>query len=173
MHYLWPTSTINITIKHINKWNKFNMQFPFYLMIAAQPQNGQFHRGCNEKCSDPSTVMATASKPSKVDNEGRRFQERWKLQYFFIENWNNCVCLICHETVALFKEYNVKRHDETKHAKAYNMLPESDLAEKVKELQASLTTQQWFFTQAHKWNENITKASSLKCRSRVLKSFSK
>lgn len=55
------------------------------------------------------SAMATAKKKRKVDSEGRRFQERWELQYFFTENRGNCVCLICKETVALYKDFNIKR----------------------------------------------------------------
>ena len=103
--------------------------------------------------------MATAKKTRKVDSEGRRFQERWELQYFFTENQGNCVCLICKETVALFKDFNVKRHYQTKHANTYDKLTGSDRAEKVKQLQAALASQQRFFTRACESKENITKAS--------------
>ena len=102
--------------------------------------------------------MATAKK-RKVDSEGRRFQERWELEYFFTENKGNCVCLICKETVALFKDFNVKRHYQTKHANTYDKLTGSDRAEKVKQLQAALASQQRFFTRACESKENITKAS--------------
>ena len=92
------------------------------------------------------SAMATAKKTRKVDSEGRRFQERWELQYFFTENQGNCVCLICKEAVALFKDFNVKRHYQTKHANTYDKLTGSDRAEKVKQLQAALASQQRFFT---------------------------
>ncbi|XP_073807411.1 general transcription factor II-I repeat domain-containing protein 2-like [Danio rerio] len=98
-------------------------------------------------------------KKRKVDSEGRRFQERWELEYFFTENRGNCVCLICKETVALFKDFNVKRHYETRHAKIYDKLTGSERAEKVKQLQAALASQQRFFTRACESNESITKAS--------------
>ncbi len=35
---------------------------------------------------------------------------------------NNCVCLIRQETVAIYKEFNVKRHYQTKHVNAYDKL---------------------------------------------------
>lgn len=59
-----------------------------------------------------------------------------------------------YETVASYKEYNVKRHYETKHARNYNKLSEIDHAEKVKQLEDSLATQQRFFTRARESNEN-------------------
>ena len=59
----------------------------------------------------------------------------------------------------MHKEYNVKRHDETKHACTFNKLSEADSAEKAKQLEDSLATQQLYFKRAHESNESITKAS--------------
>ena len=95
--------------------------------------------------------MSTASKKRKVDKEGRCFQKRWKL--------HNCVCLVCHETVSVYKEYNVKRHYETKHANTFNKLSEDDCAEKAKQLEDSLATQQLYFKPAHESNKSCFKAS--------------
>ncbi len=87
--------------------------------------------------------MATVDIKKKADDEGHRFRERWNLKYFFTENLNNCVCLICQETVAMYEEFNVKRHHQTKDAKAQDKLSESDCAEKVKQLEAVSPSQQW------------------------------
>ena len=85
------------------------------LLLHTCPTYFQTHLAAN-----PSPIISTmASKKRKVDSEGRHFQEKWELQYFFTENRGNCVCLICQEAVALFKEFNVKRHYQTKHANAY------------------------------------------------------
>ncbi|KAL3977581.1 hypothetical protein ACER0C_018643 [Sarotherodon galilaeus] len=92
------------------------------------------------------SAMATARKRRKVDSEGRRFQERWDVQYCFTEIQGNCVCLICKET-------------ETKHAATYNKLTGSERAKEVKQIQAALASQQRFFTRACETHENITKAS--------------
>ncbi|GAA6225846.1 general transcription factor II-I repeat domain-containing protein 2-like [Lates japonicus] len=103
--------------------------------------------------------MATVNKKRKVDCEGRRFQDRWKLQYFFTEIQNNCVCLICQETVAVYKELNVRRHYQSKHANTFDKLSGSERDEKLKQLEAVLASQQRFFTRARHSNENATKAS--------------
>ena len=100
--------------------------------------------------------MSTASKKRKVDKEKRCFQGRWKLQYFFTESKNNCVCLVCYETVSVCKEYNVKRHYETKHASTFK-LSEADRAEKAKQPEDSLAAQQLYFKRAHESNKSITK----------------
>ncbi len=44
------------------------------------------------------------------------------------------------KTVAVYKEFNVKRHEQTKHVNAYEKLPGSDPAEKVKQLKAVLAS---------------------------------
>ena len=59
----------------------------------------------------------------------------------------------------MYKEYNVKRHYETKHASTFNKLSKADRAEKAKQLEDSLATQQLYFKQAHESNKSITKAS--------------
>ena len=76
-------------------------------------------------------VMFAAIKKKKVDRERRYFQGSWSLQYFFTDSNSNCVCLVCHETVSVYKDYSVKRHFETKHASTFNKLSEADCAEKV------------------------------------------
>ncbi len=60
--------------------------------------------------------MGTVDKKRKAGVEG---QQRCKLQYFFSENRNNCVCLIYQETVAVCKEFNIKSHHQIMHANAY------------------------------------------------------
>lgn len=52
----------------------------------------------------------------------------------------NCVCLICQETVAFFKDFNIKRHYQTKHANTNDKLTGIDRAENVKQRQAALAT---------------------------------
>ena len=60
----------------------------------------------------------------------------------------------------MFKEFIVKKHYQTKHAKACDKLTESELAEKVKQLRADLASQQRLSdTQAWESNESVTKAN--------------
>ena len=53
-------------------------------------------------------------KKRKIGDESRVFNEEWTHKYFFGNTGNKAVCLLCHETIAVFKEYNLKRHHETK-----------------------------------------------------------
>ena len=86
--------------------------------------------------------MATISKKTKIDSEGRRFKDSWKLDYFFAEILNSCIYLICNEKLAVFKEFNVKRHYQTRHADMYDKLTGKERSENVKQLGASLTSQE-------------------------------
>ena len=103
--------------------------------------------------------MATVTKKKrKVDSVGRRFLDKWKLEYFSLK-YETTVCLIFQETVAVFKEFNIKRHYLTKHAN-YDKLTGNERGEKLKQLEVVLTAQQcFFFTIARESNENVTKAS--------------
>ena len=58
----------------------------------------------------------------KVDSECRLFNEQWTRDYFFVESKNMLVCLICGQTVAVRKEFNVKRHYQTQHAGNFDEL---------------------------------------------------
>lgn len=61
-----------------------------------------------------------------MDSENRTYKEEWKEKYFFIlPDFINAkpVCLICNEAVAVCKEYNIRRHHETKHGTFKNSYP--------------------------------------------------
>ena len=53
---------------------------------------------------------------------GRTFNEQWTDNYIFIEHKSMSVCLICTETVACLKEYNMRRHYDKKHATTHKEL---------------------------------------------------
>jgi hypothetical protein len=50
------------------------------------------------------------------------FKEQWSVEYFVVENKGKAVCLICNETIAVLKEYNICRHYDTKHPAKYSGL---------------------------------------------------
>lgn len=80
---------------------------------------------------------------------------------FFTEYKNNCVCLICAQSVAVPKEYNVKRHYQT-HESTHGPDKYTGGEERkgeLKRLEANLASQQQLFTGARDANENSTKAS--------------
>ncbi|KAE9532362.1 hypothetical protein AGLY_009985 [Aphis glycines] len=58
----------------------------------------------------------SSNKKRKLTDEGRIFNEKWTAEYFFIEMKNVALCLICKETISIFKDYNLRRHYLQKHA---------------------------------------------------------
>lgn len=82
------------------------------------------------------------AKRRKVDKEQRVFNDEWRLKYFFTEINNVPHCLICYEHVAVCKEYNIKRHYQTKHFSTYDKLVGQRREDKVSLLKSKLENQQ-------------------------------
>ena len=97
-------------------------------------------------------------KKCKIASECRKVQTWWENEYFFMEVKRKCVCLICHESVAVMKDYNVRRHYETKH-QTYTSYTGAEREEKVKQMEASLLPQQQCFLRTNKIQETATLAS--------------
>ena len=100
-------------------------------------------------------------KKRKVDSECRVFNKEWTTNYFFTEVRSTAVCLICQETVAVFKEYNISRHFTTKHANYASKQSPQELAATAQRLTANLQTQQNLFHRQTAIQESSTKASFL------------
>ncbi len=98
------------------------------------------------------------AKKRKLDSEYRQFQQRWETEYLFCEYKEKPMCLICQESLAVFKEYNLRRHFETKHDQYGNMGMELWLL-KVKELKHKFQLQQNMFTCINNQSEGAVKAS--------------
>ena len=61
-------------------------------------------------------------KKCKYNDDCRIFNEKWSINYFFIEINEKAVCLVCRETVSDFREFNIKRHYESKHQDKFGHL---------------------------------------------------
>ncbi|XP_035500193.1 general transcription factor II-I repeat domain-containing protein 2-like [Scophthalmus maximus] len=94
----------------------------------------------------------------KVDSENRAFQNRWEAEYMFTDIAGKPVCLVCGANVAVIKEFNIRRHYETKHQELQNLNAEEKI-QRVKELKKNLRFQQTFFTRAKSQSEAAVKAS--------------
>ena len=57
----------------------------------------------------------SAAKKRKTEHDCRIFKDEWSWKNMFTSVSNKAVCLLCQETVAVFKEYNLRRHHQTKH----------------------------------------------------------
>ncbi|XP_067124783.1 general transcription factor II-I repeat domain-containing protein 2-like [Centruroides vittatus] len=102
--------------------------------------------------------MSTRKK-RKIEDENRIYNESWKYDYFFIHYEKNLVCLICSESIAVFKEYNVKRHYTTKHSNKYDQFTGDLKKQKVEKLMKAVTSQQAFLMKTNNQSESVTKAS--------------
>ena len=89
-------------------------------------------------------LLSSSLKKRKIDSECRKFQKRWENEHFFIEYQGQCVCLICQETVAVKKEYNLRRHYQAKHL-AYESYTGAEREQRVKLLASNLEAQHNFF----------------------------
>ena len=98
------------------------------------------------------------SKKRKLIDEGRVFQDKWTIDYFFVLWKEKPVCFVCSDVISVLKEYNLKRHFLTKHP-SYNNLVGRPREEKVEKLRKALIGQKTFFVKKQNENNNIVQAS--------------
>lgn len=77
-----------------------------------------------------------------IDSECRVFKQQWTDDYFFVQCKEKAVCLICKDTVAMFKEFNIRRNYETHHGEQYASLQGQVRRDKVTRLKCGLAAQQ-------------------------------
>ena len=99
------------------------------------------------------------SKKRKLEDECCVFSKVWIERYFFTDVGDKAVCLICSETVSVFKEYNVKRHFETKDNGFGNNLSNEERQKKATTLAKRFKQQQTMFKKSSSLQRNVTKAS--------------
>ncbi|PVD22950.1 hypothetical protein C0Q70_16210 [Pomacea canaliculata] len=98
-------------------------------------------------------------KKRRVDSECRNFQEKWTDLYFFIQHDSKPTCLICKESVAVFKEHNIKRHYETKHKNKYDGILGSSRTEMIAKLRQEIGGLTRIFSKKRQENEAAVIAS--------------
>uniref|UniRef100_A0A8C3TIA3 SPIN-DOC-like zinc-finger domain-containing protein n=1 Tax=Chelydra serpentina TaxID=8475 RepID=A0A8C3TIA3_CHESE len=89
----------------------------------------------------------------------RVFNKEWNTKYFFTNVNSKAVCLICQESIAVFKEYNLNRHFSTKHPTYGSNLTTEERARKAEQLSTNLKTQQNIYVRQSAIQEATTKAS--------------
>lgn len=99
------------------------------------------------------------SRKRKIDSECRIFKEQWTYDYFFTRYKEKAVCLICQNIVAVFKEYNLRRHYQTQHKDKYDCLVGEVRKDKILKLKHTLTTQQNTFVKQKQLNISSLRAS--------------
>lgn len=84
------------------------------------------------------TLPKMALSKKEKDTECRIFQEKWTENYLFTEANAKPVCLVCNQQVAVFKEFNIRRHNETHHKDKYDHLKGQIREDEINKLVASL-----------------------------------
>jgi hypothetical protein len=93
------------------------------------------------------------TKKRKVDLECRVFNEQWTQKYLSVQNKDRAVCLICKDSVSVFKECNMKRHYHARHKEKYDVFQGQVRTDKYNSLQRALLHQQNIFMS--RVNENL------------------
>ncbi|XP_023242660.1 general transcription factor II-I repeat domain-containing protein 2-like [Centruroides sculpturatus] len=109
-------------------------------MICCGPQNFRH----NETLFCRVNSMAPGIK-RKVNRENHQFQEVevWTNKYCFVQQNNSIICLLCNGTIAVPKEFNLKRHHESQHKDF--LLQGTERKRKIESLRRSLISQQNVF----------------------------
>ena len=102
-------------------------------------------------------IAEAPRKKSKTYN----FHPEWEEEFLFTMVKDKCVCMLCHQTLALSKRGNLERHHNTNHDKFKDSFPAKSAirARKVAELKAGLKAQQSLFTKPAAQNKAATEAS--------------
>jgi len=59
--------------------------------------------------------MSVKKKQRKSDRESRVFNTEWEEKYLFTDVGSIAKCLICDDTISIFKDFNVNSHFTYKH----------------------------------------------------------
>uniref|UniRef100_A0A8P4KAR1 SPIN-DOC-like zinc-finger domain-containing protein n=1 Tax=Dicentrarchus labrax TaxID=13489 RepID=A0A8P4KAR1_DICLA len=79
-------------------------------------------------------------------------------QYLFVLQGERPVCLLCYEAVSVVKEYNLRRHFDTKHGVKYAKASLQEKQQLAQELKGKLRSQQCMFTKSTAKNNAAVKA---------------
>ena len=93
----------------------------------------------------------------KMNNKS--FQDSWETDYLFTNIKDRPACLVCGANVTITKEYNIRRHYETKHYKKDKDLDVKRKLRKVQVTKKNLVSQQTMFMKAKSKSEATVKAS--------------
>jgi hypothetical protein len=80
-------------------------------------------------------------------------------KYFFVQNKDKAVCLICKDGVSVFKECNIKRHYDARHKEKYDVFQCQVRTDKSKSLQRAPLDQQNLFRSQVNENLAVVRAS--------------
>ena len=112
-----------------------------------------------------SSANSKETRKRKLEEEMQKFNKKWTSEYFFIKNADSKpLCLICNQILNVNKEYNIKRHYDSKHADGvYGKLKGRDRELKVNQLKEQLKSQSFVFQKLHTDNEKNSSMQFLNC----------
>ncbi len=111
--------------------------------------------------SQTAGVQSKKRKVRSIQDEHRKFQDKWTDEFLFVLHSMNPLCLLCKETRACFKRSNLERHFKTAHPKFNESYPPgSELRKrKIAQLTASLCEQQKLIHRTTSTAARLTEAS--------------
>ena len=104
-------------------------------------------------------AMSSTKNKRKLDQENRIFQSKWEAEYLFIEFKGKPMCLVCLETLAVMKDFNLSRYYNTLHKVKYEKYTGAARAAVLANLKSKVNQQQRLFTKATTTQESAVKAS--------------
>uniref|UniRef100_A0A0K2TDA8 General transcription factor III repeat domaincontaining protein 2like [Oreochromis niloticus] n=1 Tax=Lepeophtheirus salmonis TaxID=72036 RepID=A0A0K2TDA8_LEPSM len=102
-----------------------------------------------------------ADKKHKIEDESRVFNKERTAKCYFTKFGNKVVCLLCIEYVVVSKEYNITRHDQTKHANFEQNFTSEERKQRCQELVNKLNKRQTVFTKQSTIQDVATETSFL------------
>ena len=99
------------------------------------------------------------AKRRKVDDECRSFNDKWTEKYFSILHFGKPTCLICNQSVAVNKEFNIKRHFMRQSIRSFRSTEVKQKKDKINRLKLCLEKQCSIFQKQNTESEKNTQAS--------------
>ncbi|CAI9725589.1 Hypothetical predicted protein [Octopus vulgaris] len=98
-------------------------------------------------------------KKRKIEDECRAFNEKCLHNYFFTSCKNKAIYLVCQETIAVLKEYNLRRYYQTKHGYLGCNITDEEQKKMAVEYVAKLNKQRTLFKKQSSIHDTELKAS--------------
>ena len=106
----------------------------------------------------------SAAKKRKTDDVGRVFNSEWCTRFIIVPHNQGVFYLVCQITIAVMKEYDIKRYYTTKHLSQFDKIVGQARVDKIEHLKNSIK-KQGVFTPHKKDSELVTKLSFKLCES--------
>ena len=103
--------------------------------------------------------MSSSSKKRKIVDERRVFQKKWEELNFVTVAGDVSHYLNCQKSIAVMKEYNMRRHNETMRKDEYDWYKGEVRKEKPKRMKSSLCKQRSMLANINLFHKKAVRAS--------------